>query len=184
MGKLTYSNWDYFRTFDENFVLEHCDEMPMWEIIKDPNIKQGIWEDMSIVQENEPDPGQGYRFDEFDKQIFPIDISKLGYKSPMDKAKLVDIPIVPPKLPFIHEEIQVKVHQWMIFRHLPHVMYQAAHMLNEYKIKLRNKKPAQIPSIWRYYETLPTWCRENPDITRLCYAIEVSPSKFLSTNDY
>lgn len=168
------TDWYYFTNFDKEFRLADQDEMPTWDIIEDPNIVEYSWTSMTPAQELDPHEEQGYNYDDTDRLMDPIDLSKFGYKSKMDKAKLIDIPALPHDVDWEFTQNQMKTDRWATFRYTPELFYQMAHLRNETKILFRNSKPILLPSLWAYYETLPTWCRDNPFIRAVLMGLEVS----------
>ena len=166
------TEWYYFSNFDKEFRLCDQTEMPTWDIVEDPKVVEYSWSSMTIAQELDPQPGQAYVYDEMDKMMDPIDLSKIGYKSKMDTAKLIDIPTVPYDLDWEYTNNMLATQRWTAFRYTPQIFYEMAHLRNEAKIKFRNWDPVQLPTLRAYFETLPSWCTNNPFIRDVMFGLE------------
>jgi hypothetical protein len=169
---LNFSSWDYFKNYDKEFKLNDQEEMPTWEIVKDPKILEANWSTMYPAQELDKDPGQYYQYDNYDRMIDPFDLSEIGFRSPQDKAKLVDMNPLPHWVPWEHYETIMSTSKWHAFKCLPETLYKIAHLRHEIKVALKNHVHQEIPTLWAYYERLPSWATDNPIVRQAVVALE------------
>jgi hypothetical protein len=169
---LNSSSWQYFKHYDKEFKLNDQEEMPTWEIIKDPNILEANWTTMYPAQELDKDKALHYKYDDIDRAMDPVDLSELGFRSPQDKAKLVDMSPLPHWVPWEHYETIMATSKWHAFKCLPETLFKIAHLREDIKIALRNHVHEEVPSLWVYYERLPSWATDNPIVKQAVVALE------------
>lgn len=178
------NEWYYFRHYDKEFRLDDQRQLPAWEILlghedeKAPHYTYYSWSSMTPAQETEPHPEQVYDYDEYDELVTGIDQRK--YKTPhkSDNQKLMQFPSIPYNLPFEHNQLVMASSKWAALEAYPTMHYSYNQLQGIYVALLRSgelKKP-KLPSLWAYYETLPSWCTDNPIVQSAVLALEVSIS--------
>lgn len=177
MKKHHATDWFYFTNFDKDYRLADQDDMPSWDIVENPSMLEYSYSSNKIVQELDVDPELAYEYDDTDRLMDPIDLSKFGkYKSRGDKIKLMDINDIPTDFDWERTQNELKTEKWAAFRFTPQILYQMAHMRRENKI-LRRQNPMQpLPSLWAYYQTLPTWATDHPLVRYVLMGLEVPNS--------
>lgn len=147
--------------------------MPQWDIVEDPNIVEFSYSTMKPAQELDVDPELAYEYDETDKLLDPVDLSQFGHKSRADKMKLMDINDIPNDFDWEYTQNCLKTDKWATFRYSPEIYYKFAHFRREQKIRYRNEGEPQLPSLWAYFETMPSWATNNPFIRAILMGLEV-----------
>ncbi|CAI2384693.1 unnamed protein product [Moneuplotes crassus] len=166
------TEWYYFMNTDKKFRLEDQDSMPSWDIVEDPNLIEYSYSSMKPAQELDVDPEYCYDYDDTDRMIDPIDLSKFGYNSKGDRIKLMDITDIPNNFDWEYTQNCLKTERWATFRYAPNLFYQFAHLKKEIKILTRRHGDVETPSLWAYFETMPSWATDHPFVRQVLMGIE------------
>ncbi len=143
---------------------------------------QSITPAKQMASANELYPGELYdgmpEFDIAETKNYKLDngLPFLRVHTPIQKDELLPIP---PDHTFNHTKIHYELERWNIYRQLPNAMSFYNQMKTAFASVKKdsfqlpdylNEKPQ--PSLWAYYETLPSWARNHPIVKNAVMAIE------------
>lgn len=175
------TDWVYFSKYDNEFRLDKCEEMPMWEICNDDQYQSLTFSNMRTTSPHiggTPISEEMLSDDEDAEKTAQLEENEDESKN----KKFPEISPIPAGMITEYQQAMHRAHDYACFRGFMsmHNLLRSKYRLNFdsmlFSVAASNqpKDLPAIPSIFAYYETLPEFVRERTEIKTLVQHLEVS----------